>query len=178
MNPKTIVDKMISTSFKTETGWGDSFEDRHQDGVGFAHVPARGSLEVLFLQDAPVTFTGHYVDGRMKPCVHNGCTLCAKGIGTQRRWVFAVYECARGATRLLELGASPANQLQHYAIDYQGLLGLRFRFSKPGGTLRSTITVDLTGSARVPESELPTCPDTAELMRKIWTDQTTKKLIS
>lgn len=178
MNNKFDTSRMIGESFQTETGWGVPSESGDPPGIGFAHVPARGNLEVVFLHDAPVNFQGHYYDRRMKPCVHNGCTMCAKGVGKQRRWVFAVYECERGVTRLLEIGATPANQLQQFALDYQGLLGLRFRFSKPGGTLRSPISVELCGAARVPETELPECPNIGEVLRKIWTDQTTKKLIS
>jgi len=104
--------------------------------------------------------------------------MCSDGKGTQKRWVFPVHDCGRGATRLLELGEAPSGQLIRYAQDYQGLLGLRFRFSKPGGTLRSTIQIELTGLARVPAGELPECPDVLAVMTKIWTDQATKKLIS
>lgn len=171
------IAKRLESSFKVEEGWGDAAEQAAAPGVGFVHVPARGDLEILFLADEPKTFIGHYVDKRMRPCTHNGCSLCADGMGTQKRWVFPVYDCARGATRLLELGAAPAGQIHRFALDYQGLIGLRFRLSKPGGTLRSTIQVELTGMARVPATELPECPNVLEVMGKIWTDQATKKLI-
>jgi hypothetical protein len=175
---KAIVDKRIAANFKVESGWGDAAEDTTAAGVGFAHVPARGQLEILMLADTPMFFRGHYIDGRMKPCSHGGCSMCNDGKGTQKRWVFPVYDTARGATRLLELGEAPAGQLMRYAIDYQGLLGLKFKMSKPGGTLRSTISVELSGLARVPAGELPECPDVLAVMSKIWTDQTSKKLLS
>ena len=178
MDIKSTINKHIQSSFKTETGWGDTVTDRQSNGIGFAHVPARGQLEVLMLSEDPVSYVGHYHDGRMRPCTHSGCQYCAKQLGSQRRWVFAVYDCSKNCTRLLELGAAPAGQLHQHAVDYQGLLGLRFRFTKSGGTLRSSISIELTGLSRVPVADLPEQIDVGNVLRKIWTEQTSSKLLS
>lgn len=169
--------KMIADSFEVEEGWRDGQENEAASGTGFVHVPARGSLEIYVLSEEAMSYKGHYTDGRMRPCLRNGCIACSRSIGIQRRWVFSVYDIGRRVSGLLDLGDAPAGLIRDFSNQYGGLRGLRLRLGKAGGTLRGRIEVELGGLSRVPNSELPDSVNVADCLRKMWSDQSSKDIL-
>lgn len=67
-------------------------------------VSPRASLVVVCLSECPLWYSGHYVAGRMAPCVGEGCELCSEGVGGQVRYVFACAEISTKRVGLLEVG--------------------------------------------------------------------------
>jgi hypothetical protein len=171
------IAKRLESGFHVEADWGSPGEVKGEGGTGFLHVPARGHLEILCLSDVPASYKGHYLAGRMQPCMRVNCAACAKGVGQQSRWVFSVYDCNRGVTGLLELGCVPAGLLQQFSRDYGGLRGLRFKLLKAGGTLRGRIEIELSGLSKLPSGELPDPIDVPEALKKMWSEQSSKALL-
>ncbi len=67
-------------------------------------VSPRSSLVVVCLSEAPLWYSGHFIGGRMAPCVGEDCELCGQGVGGQVRYVFAAAEVATKRVGLLEVG--------------------------------------------------------------------------
>lgn len=112
-------------------------------GFHWMKVSPRRDLEVRVLCHQPVWYVGHFVKGRMVPCVGSECELCAEGIGTQTRWVFTVADAATRKAGLLEVSEAIALQIRDWVARYEGLRGMALRFSKHSSSLRSRTNVEL-----------------------------------
>lgn len=178
MSFKPDVSKFLQAGFDVTADWGDIDGSKGEGGTGFVHVPARGSLEIILLCDVPVSYKGHYVGGRMHPCLRQGCSACARSVGAQHRWVFSVYDCTRSVCALLELGVVPAGIMREFSLAYGGLRGLRVKLSKVGGTIRGRIELEVSGLSKMPAGDLPDSVDISHVLKNMWSEQSTKSLLS
>ena len=111
-------------------GWELSAEAEQAQAFHWFRVSPRAALEVAVLSDAPVWYTGHFVEGRMWPCAGEGCRLCAEGIGTQVRFVLAVCELSTRRVGLLEMGRSNGLAVRDWCGRNGGLKGMVLEFYK------------------------------------------------
>jgi hypothetical protein len=124
-------------------GWGDELQDeRPRQGVVFLHVPAQGFLRCVVLSEEPTSYKGHYVAGAMRLCEGGDCPLCARGVGSQVRVVFAVWDLGLQASGLLELSAGAASELRELAEGAGALRGLPLSLFREGGHARGRVVVD------------------------------------
>lgn len=72
------------------------------------------SLLLAVLSEFPINYVGHYHKGQMRPCVGEGCELCADNVGKQLRYAFAAIELSTRRVGLMEVGRSVACQLQDW----------------------------------------------------------------
>lgn len=171
------VKGMIAKGIEIEDDWGEVGDAKLAGGTGFIKIPARAQLEIIVLSEKPASYKGHFNAGRMVPCSRGTCALCARGIGLQQRTVFAVYDCQRSMSGMLELGPSPTGMVRDYATNSGGLRGLRLRIQRAGGTIKGRIEVELSGLSLVPSADLPEPCDVSAALRKMWADQTSKELL-
>jgi len=93
-------------------------------------VSPRGALVVVCLSEAPLWYSGHYVSGRMAPCVGDGCELCAEGVGGQVRYVFAAAEVSTKRVGLLEVSRSNGLLIRSWVSRRGKFKGMVLEFSK------------------------------------------------
>jgi len=97
----------------------------------------RESMELVILSSEPIWYTGHYVGGRMCPCIGTGCEYCAAGIGAQVRYVFAVAETRSRRSGLIEFGRSNGYLIREWIGRSGQLRGMMLEVSKHGRSLQS-----------------------------------------
>lgn len=101
----------------------------------------RASLVLVVLSEAPVWYTGHYVGGRMVPCIGAGCDCCAAAIGAQVRYAVAVAEISSRRTGLIEFGRSNGLALRDWAAQGFGLRGMTIEVVKHTKSVQSRTEV-------------------------------------
>lgn len=149
-------------------GWEIPSEDQVYSDFHWFHVPARGSLVLVVVGESVVTYVGHYVDGRMWPCVGDGCELCGRGLGRQARFVFPVAEPLSRRVGLLELGRGNGLQLRDWAGRNGGLKGLSFEVGKEGTSRQSRTVIHYIDQPQpISTVELPV-PDPFKALYFTW----------
>ena len=87
-------------------GWDVAPEDRPWSDFHWWKVPVRGCLVLALVGDKPLYYVGHYVEGRMWPCLGSECGLCKKVVGSQIRYVIGAVEVTTRRVGILEVGRS------------------------------------------------------------------------
>lgn len=100
-------------------------------------VPVRGSLRITVLSEKPTWYTGHYMRDRMIPCVGHGCEGCARGVGAQIRYAFAVADWETRRCGLLEVGRQNGLLLQDWMVRNGGFRGMAVDLCKQGSQRQS-----------------------------------------
>lgn len=85
-------------------GWELEPEHRPWSDFHWWKVPTKGILVLALFGGPPVYYTGHFADGRMWPCVDEGCGMCQRGIGEQVRYVMGAAEVSTHRVGILEVG--------------------------------------------------------------------------
>lgn len=93
-------------------------------------VSTRQDLEIVLLSSVPVWYTGHFLGGRMCPCLGTGCEYCGAAIGAQVRYCFGCAEVYQRRVGLIEMGRSNGLLLQEWSRRAGGLRGMSVRLSK------------------------------------------------
>jgi hypothetical protein len=152
-----------------EEGWGDVSEDMRRPS-GWLKVPARGSLSIVFLSDAPVKYRLHWMGRKPVVCPTDGCTLCEIGVGGETRWCFSVYDLQHKAHGFFEVNINCAKPLSFRAAELGRLRGLVFVFRKEGGTATGRILLD-EGRLTVLGEDLPKEQDVKSALVRQWAAQ-------
>jgi hypothetical protein len=143
-------------------------EVRDKTDFHWMHVPVGGSLNLCLLPADPVWYVAHWLSGRMLPCEGQECKLCAKSLGTQIRYVFAVVEISTRRSGLIELGKTNGLQIR----DWGGRDGYptfaTFEVYRPGRNKNSRLDV-----RRIEENVWPWCtlvpvPDHYRALQATW----------
>lgn len=93
-------------------------------------VSPRQALLVVCLSESPLWYSGHYVAGRMAPCVGEACELCKEGIAGQVRYVFGAAEVTTKRVGLLEVGRSNGLLLRSWIPRRGEFRGMKIELSK------------------------------------------------
>lgn len=107
------------------------------------HVRAAAPSRFTFLCLAPVNYSGHFSKGRMVPCAGENCPLCARGLGSQARYVFSVVEWETHRVGLLELGRGHALQIQDWMPQNGGLRGLTIEIQRSSHSKQSKVDMKM-----------------------------------
>ncbi len=91
---------------------------------------ARCDLHLVVLSEVPVWYTGHFLGGRMVPCVGSECDACAAAIGAQVRYCFAVAEMSSHRVGLIEMGRANGLQIEDWTHRNGGLRGMQLELFK------------------------------------------------
>lgn len=166
-------------AFDFEEGNGNPALERKSSKYGFIHVPARTSIRVVMLCREAVRYRAHWINSqkRFVPHLTTGCLCTQKELGHTVRWCYGVYEEDSRRIGLLELGAAQAEIITEAAERYESLRGLTFVLRKPDQTLRGRIECSLLGGGKIPENDLPLCPDVKKMLTGLWEDAVSKKLV-
>ena len=149
-------------------GWGEPNERPSTVSLPWFHVPVRGELRVAIVSQSPVRFAGHWLGGGMRKCEGRSCGYCSRGIGSQWRYVLAIYDPALGGVGCIELGQNAAGDLQAAAEEMGGLRGLGVRFFRDGEGVRARVRVALCMECQRDPADIPDPPDVAAFLRGLW----------
>ena len=111
-------------------GWDIPPEELPWSDHHWFRVSPRSSLVVVCLSEGPLWYTGHYISGRMAPCVGEGCELCGEGIGGQVRYVFACAEVSSKRAGLLEVGRNNGLLIRSWVPRHDGFRGMVLELMK------------------------------------------------
>jgi hypothetical protein len=111
-------------------GWELAPGDAPWSDFHWWKVPTKGILVLVLLGKEPVYYVGHYVDGRMWPCLKETCGMCKQGIGSQVRYVMAAAEIATKRVGILEVGRGNGLIIRDWAIGHEGLTGVVIELEK------------------------------------------------
>ena len=78
------------------------------------------------LSREPAWYLGHFSQGRMRRCFGAGCEMCQARIGRQIRFVISCVELNTRRVGVVELGVTPAKQVEEWAASNGGLRGVCF----------------------------------------------------
>jgi hypothetical protein len=165
--------------FDIEDGNGNPAAEKKANRNGFIHVPARGSIRVVMLCREAVRYRAHWMNSQKRyvPHMSENCVCTRNEIGATVRWCYGVYEEETRRIGLLELGASQAEIVTEAAERYESLRGLTFVLRKPDQTVRGRIECSLLGGGKLPDKDLPVCPDIRRQLLGLWEEVQAKKLI-
>ena len=107
------------------------------------HARAAAPSRFTILCVSPVHYSGHFSKGRMVPCAGDDCPLCAKGLGSQARYVFSVVEWETRRVGLLELGRGHALQVQDWIPANGGLRGLTIEIQRASHSKQSRVEMTM-----------------------------------
>jgi len=97
----------------------------------------RGVLVLVVLSESAVWYTGHFVGGRMCPCIGHGCDFCAAAIGAQVRYCVSCAEVTSRRVGLIEFGRSNGLLLRDWTPRAGGLRGMTIEVSKHSKSVQS-----------------------------------------
>lgn len=128
-----------------QAGAGWEVPDRVRSGVEFHwfHVPATGSLAVAVLSNEPVWYVGHFEKGRMRECDGPECELCARGVGTQLRYVLCVADLTTRQVGVIEVGSGVAALIKQWSVGLGYLRGMCLEVAKCSRSKHSRMEVEL-----------------------------------
>lgn len=122
-------------------GWDVPDEVRGDLEFRWFRVAGNRVLILLCLADSPVWYRGHFVKGRMLPCLGQGCKMCSEGVGAQLRYVLPCAERFTHRTGLIEFGHSVAVEVRDLGVRRGGMRGLVFEVSKHSYSKQSRMEV-------------------------------------
>jgi len=132
------------------------------------HARAAAPSRFTILCPAPVNYAGHFAKGRMVPCAGEDCALCARGMGTQARYVFSVVEWSSRRVGLLELGRGHALQIQDWIPAAGGLRGLTIELQRSAHSKQSRVDMCLVSDATPLFFQHLQGPDLVRAVRSTW----------
>lgn len=112
------------------SGWDMPIDAEGWSDFHWWKVPSSRVLVMIMTSERPYWYSGHFVEGRMKPCQGENCALCAKGVGAQARYMFSCVEPLTRKQGILEVSRSVALEFRDLAEARGALRGLRFTIGK------------------------------------------------
>jgi hypothetical protein len=128
----------------------------------------RGSILLVLLSQQPVWYTGHYVCGRMMPCIGEECEFCKSGIGAQIRYCFGVAEDATRRVGLIEFGQNNGQLLRDWAYRLGGLRGMSIEVEKHSRSAQSRTVVTFVDRPSPIWTDSAECPDVELALYLTW----------
>lgn len=152
------------------SGWGKLDGADEAPRRMWLKVDAREGLSFCLLREEPFVYVGHFVRGKMRPCVDpDRCLHHAAGIAGQVRVVFSGLDTHRQEAGLLEVNKYTAMQIREKIEDVGFGRGLVIMLRKEGRKTNGQIMLVGTHSI-LRESDLPEGPDPGEVLRASWAE--------
>ena len=124
-------------------GWEVDPGDQPWSDFHWWKVPTKGVLVLVLIGKEPVYYVGHFVDGRMWPCLKEGCGMCDRGVGSQVRYVMAAAEISSKRIGILEVGRQNGLQIRDWCVGRGGMTGLVLELEKHSHARTSRTEVKL-----------------------------------
>ena len=135
---------------------GIGFESWDKGLVGPAwhwlHPEPGRTIGFLVVCEAPLWFRGHFSGRRMEACEGNGCSLCASGVGIQRRWIATGIEERSGIVYAWEFGDAVAEVLKREQKKKGSCRGLLLEIGRSGESVHTRLRVECMGVQKVSEA--------------------------
>lgn len=131
-------------------------------------VSPRSSLVVVVLSDQVLWYTGHFMDGRMCPCLGKECEVCKEGISGQVRYVVPVAEISAHRVGLLEVGQSVGQLIRSWEDRHGGLRGMVLEFRKHSHARQSRTEVEYIEEQQGPWYRNLQVPDVKRALVMTW----------
>jgi hypothetical protein len=132
------------------------------------HIRPGEAITVVLGDKAPLWYSAHWTDGRMRPCKGDGCRDCAAGIGKQRRWVFACRLWAGKKPFLWETSESLAREIQVIASGYGQTEDLKLYVVREGSGRKGRLSLTGRGLDEQPLAEKMVYPEPQEALELTW----------
>jgi len=120
-------------------------------------------VDWLVVSSEPLWFTGHFQAGRMMVCNTNLCSMCALGVGKQRRWVLVGIDRKSKEVQAWEFGDSVAEKVRAWAEKYGSCIGLNLEIRRAGDSVHSKLLVECMEVRKVSESLVSRVPTVMEV---------------
>jgi hypothetical protein len=140
------------------------------------HARSAQATRFTILCLSPVNYAGHFSKGRMVPCAGEDCPLCAKGLGTQARYVFSVVEWETRRVGLLELGRGHALQIQDWIPQGGGLRGLSIELQRSSHSKQSRVDMSFVSDATPLFFQHLEGPDLVRAVKSTWSRAASQSL--
>jgi hypothetical protein len=140
------------------------------------HARSAAPSRFTILCDTPVHYAGHFAKGRMVPCVGDACPMCAKGLGTQARYVFSVVEWETRRVGLLELGRGHALQVRDWGKTGGTIRGVSLELQRASHSKQSRIEVSFVSDTTPLFFQHLQGPDLARAVKSTWQRQASQVL--
>lgn len=111
-----------------EQGWGNVQEQAQRMSIGITKISDVAKSKLMFISSEPVSYEGHYLNGRMEPCTGYECIRCLRGLGKQKRFCFWVWNNGLQRIEYFEVGILTADKIREYAEKEGNLRGLELCF--------------------------------------------------
>jgi hypothetical protein len=131
-------------------------------------VSPRGALVVVCLSEGPLWYSGHFIAGRMAPCIGDDCPLCAEGVGGQVRYVFAAAEVSTRRVGLLEVGRSNGLLIRSWIGRNAGFKGMVLELTKHSQARGSRTDVQFVDREEPPWYLALECPNVKRALLMTW----------
>jgi len=128
-------------------GWDVPTDVRDRVEFHWFHVPSTGVLVLCVLSQAPVWYVGHFDKGRMRQCTGRGCDMCAKGIGTQLRYIVSVVDVSTHQIGVFEFGQSVSLLIKQWSSGLGFLKGMILEVTRASKSKHSRMEVGLVKTA-------------------------------
>ena len=149
-------------------GWDVAPEDRPWSDFHWWKVPVRGILVLGLVGDQPLYYVGHYVDGRMWPCLGETCGMCKNSVGAQVRYVMGAAEVSTRRVGILEVGRGNGLLIRDWAQGRGGMWGLTIELEKHSHSRTSRTEVRLVSKEVGPWIHQVELPDLRRALILTW----------
>lgn len=150
------------------SGWEIPAEDTPWSQFHWFRVSPRGDLVLVVLSDEVLWYAGHFLEGRMCPCLGKECELCKQGIAGQVRYVFAAAEISSHRIGLMEVGRGVGELIRNWEPRHDGLRGMVLQFSKHSHAKQSRTEVTYVDRPQSPWYLQIAAPDVRTALRLTW----------
>ncbi len=150
------------------SGWEVPAEDTPWSLFHWFRVSPRGDLVLVVLSEEVLWYAGHFLDGRMIPCLGRECEMCRQGIAGQVRYVFAAAEISTHRVGMMEVGRSVGDLIRDWVGRHGGLQGMVLEFSKHSHSKQSRTEVKYIDREESPWYRQAPVPDVKAALRLTW----------
>lgn len=153
----------------TGEGWELPGETKAWSDWTWFHIKPGKARIVVVLSEKPLWYQGHFVHGRMAPCVGSECIECARGTGAQIRWVFACAEVETRRQGLMEVGQATQLELRQYVTRAGRFRGLVLCFGRYSKAKQSRIECEYVDDPMPVWAHEMAATDLGAALRATWT---------
>jgi len=115
-------------------------DDENEDPLfQWLHIRSGERVGIIFSDQQPLWYYGHWMKGRMWPCDGPDCELCPMGVGKQRRWVFAIGVPTTMKTYLWEVSETIAGEIRGIMERFDSMLNVRVIVRREEGSNRGRL---------------------------------------
>lgn len=150
------------------SGWDVPMEIRDRVEFHWFHVPVSGSLVLAILSNAPSWYVGHFDKGRMRQCTGKGCDLCAKGLGTQLRYLVSAVDISTHQVGVFEFGVSVSLLIKQWSSGLGYLHGLVVEIMRAAKSKHSRMEISLIREAPLAWVMATPPLDLNEVLERTW----------